>query len=266
MFKRSTAVFLLVSLPFLAHAQSADTPLGLKEFEAYADILPVAPDGSSAPKRKSSDKPDIIPYIKSNIQDNAANIIKSPEQVFCYRVAKRSANLNEYTLDNFALKGYCGELDIGKTATTYEALFTRGPNIITSQSSCRIEPRVMLRFVRGVDFVDLLLSSPCPSFTVFYAGKYRSFNIKQAVIEDIIKLHEKTDEPFHSPALLKQTVANAKAETTADQEMIDKKQKELNPFLEMQNPEEKTPDVSTSSSSSKSSSGWGRLNLRLKNK
>ena len=116
-------------------------------------------------------------------------------------------------------------MDKGAISTTYSALFTQSPNIITTPAQCKIEPRLIVRFVRGVDYADVLLSSPCPSFTIFYGGKYKAFNIKLGVIDDIIKqLSEKT-EAFHSPALIKKTIANAEASSAEESEALEKKQR-----------------------------------------
>lgn len=198
----------LASLP-LANANAfEDAATALQGFEAYSDILPgestyLTPSGPRALRQKS-----IIPAITSVIPEAAAYNIQHAEQVFCYQVSKRPANYTGYTLSSFAITGFCGELDTSNTVTAYEALFTQGPNIIPTKADCRIEPRIMLRFARGVDYTDVLLSLPCPSFTVFYGGKYKSFNIKQGVVTDLVSQFEKNNTPFNSPTLLKQTVAN----------------------------------------------------------
>lgn len=94
----------------------------------------------------------------------------------------------------------------------------------------------MLRFVRGVDYTDVLLSSPCPSFTIFYAGRYTAFNIKQGVIDDIISQFDKENQPFNSPALLKKTVANGVADTDKEAEAYEKKQRENAPVMNWKTP------------------------------
>lgn len=260
----------LLSLP-VTSAFAEDIPPELESFGDFSDILPVEDAASTSQKKRSSKNQTIIPYIASAIQDAAVYNIQNAEQVFCYRVVKRPKDYTGYTLNNFAVSGYCGELDNSQTATTYEALFTQSPNIITVPSSCRIEPKIMLRFARGVDYTDILLSSPCPSFTVFYAGKYKAFNIKQGIIDDIISQFNRTDETFNSPTLLKQTVANAKAETSKEQEQLEKKQRENAPLMAWQKPqtpsEPKLPGVSAPVSSSKTETsapkGWGNLKLNM---
>lgn len=284
-----TALLTAVSLVFTgisASAADGDLPPELQGLELYEDILPIGSDGTGGlpSSRRASRQQSIIPFIISSLPKAtsaaATNNIANAEQVFCYHVAKKPADFAGYTLDNFAVTGYCGELDIGATATTYEALFTQSPNIITAPAACAIEPRVMLRFVRGVDYTDVLLSSPCPSFTVFYAGRYTAFNIKQGVIDDIISQFDKENQPFNSPALLKKTVANGTADTDREAEIYEKKQRENAPVMNWKMPaaeEDRTPSASGSGSSlpqdssAKDSSGtskpaargWGNIKLRM---
>lgn len=242
-------------------AQEYDIPEELRNFEAYSDILPVDEYGQARGTVRTVHQLDIIPAIQSEIKDEAAYNIMNPEQVFCYHVTRRPKDYQGYTLNKFALTGYCGELDKNQIATSYEALFTRGANILTKKADCRIEPRLMLRFVRGVDYTDILLSSPCHSFTVFYAGKYHSFNIKQQVIDDIINQLEKKNERFNSPALLKKTVANAEATNTEEEIALEKKQKEAQPLMNWQQQQEQ---ASKDEEDKQPNNGWIK-NFRLKN-
>lgn len=284
-----TAMLTAVSLVFTgisASAADGDLPPELQGLGLYEDILPIGSDGTGGlpSSRRASRQQSIIPFIISSLPKAtsaaATNNIANAEQVFCYHVAKKPADFAGYTLDNFAVTGYCGELDIGATATTYEALFTQSPNIITAPAACAIEPRVMLRFVRGVDYTDVLLSSPCPSFTVFYAGRYTAFNIKQGVIDDIISQFDKENQPFNSPALLKKTVANGTADTDREAEIYEKKQRENAPVMNWKMPaaaEDRTPSASGSGSSLPQASsvkdssgtskpaarGWGNIKLRM---
>lgn len=241
-----------------AHAIE-DAAAELQGFEAYADILPGDTGFLSTPAKKTFRQKSIIPVIKSAIPEAAAYNIQNAEQVFCYQVAKRPKEYTGYTLSSFAVTGYCGELDNSNTVTAYEALFTQGPNILNTQAACRIEPRVMLRFVRGVDYTDVLLSLPCPSFTVFYGGRYKAFNVKQGVISDLITQFEQEKQTFHSPSLLKQTVANGTATNDKEADELEKKQKELAPQMKWQqqeNEEKETPPA-------KPQTGWGSIKLRM---
>lgn len=258
MFKYILLLLLTVTVS-KATAQEYDIPAELQNFEAFSDILPVDEYGQARGTERTSRQLDIIPAIQTEIKDEAAYNIMNSEQVFCYHVTKRPKDYKGYTLDRFAITGYCGELDKNQIDTSYESLFTKSANILTVKADCRIEPRLMLRFVRGVDYTDILLSSPCHSFTVFYAGKYHSFNIKQHVIDDIIEQLEKKNERFNSPSLLKKTVANAEITTTEEEDALKKKQKEAQPIMNWQQQQKiKEEDNKTNNS------GWGKINLKIR--
>ena len=142
-----TALLTAVSLVFTgisASAADGDLPPELQGLGLYEDILPIGSDGTGGlpSSRRASRQQSIIPFIISSLPKAtsaaATNNIANAEQVFCYHVAKKPADFAGYTLDNLAVTGYCGELDIGATATTYEALFTQSPNIITAPAACAI--------------------------------------------------------------------------------------------------------------------------------
>lgn len=251
-------------------ALCADTglPPELQGLGLYEGLLPIGADNPQSQASKPNKKQSIIPFIQTSLPKStvktATKNITDAEQVFCYHVSKKPKDYEGYTLNNFAITDYCGELDIGTTATTYEALFTQSPNIITAPSPCSIEPQIMLRFTRGVDYTDVLLSSPCPSFTIFYAGRYTSFNIKQGVIDDIISQFDKNHDEFNSPALLKKTVANGVAQTDKEAEEYEKQQKENAPIMNWKT-EDKTDATSSDASEAPKAptTGWGRIKLRM---
>lgn len=239
--------------PLITLADDA-LPIELQDFD-FANIVPHDSIKQEQPTKRISRQVEVIPYIEKELSEAAIYNIMNPEQVFCYYVAPRPKNYTGYTLENRAVTGFCGELNISQISTAYEALFTKSPNIITTTADCKIVPEVMVRFVRGVDYTDVMLSSQCPSFTVFYAGKAKPFNIKKKIIEDIIKQLTKINEPFNSPALLKQTVPTAVASTTAEEDLLAKKQKENKPIQDWKKEE---PKETTSNDDKKPASGWLR--------
>lgn len=254
-------------------ADDSGLPPELQGLGLYDDLLPIGAGNSSSAKKRTRQQ-SVIPFIRSSLpkatSEAALYNITHPEQVFCYHVTRKPKDFTGYTLNNFAITDYCGELDMGTTSTTYEALFTQSPNIITATAACAIEPKVMLRFVRGVDYTDVLLSSPCPSFTVFYAGRYTAFNIKQAVIDDVISQFDNVTDTFNSPALLKKTVANGVADSDKEAEEYEKKQKENMPIMNWKNEpplveDNSSADEKTESSATqpKAKKGWGNIKLRM---
>lgn len=257
-------LLLLTILTTPAMAQETEeysVPAELQNFEAFSDILPTDEYGRARGTERTTQNFDIIPLIQSEIKDEAGYNIMHPEQVFCYHVTRRPKDYTGYTLNKFAITGYCGELDKNQTATAYEALFTKSANILTTKSDCRIEPKLILRFVRGVDYTDVLLSSPCHSITVFYAGKYHSFNVKQYIIDDIISQLKQKNDKFYSPALLKKTVANAEATTAEEEEKLEK-QKESQLLMSWQ--QEQDQEQNEQEEANKPTSGWKNINLRIK--
>lgn len=253
---------LLIALCFSSSNAWAedDLPAELQQFEGFSDILPADEYGQSRGPQKVSRLQEMIPMIKKQIPEIAAYNITHAEQIFCYHVTKRPKDFTGYTLDGMAITDFCGELDISKTETAYEAMFTHNKNILTTKAQCRIEPRLILRFVRGVDYADVLLSSPCPSFTIFYGGKYQSFNIKQDIIDDVIRLFETEKADFYSPSLLKQTVANAVPTTVEEQEIISKKHNDSEPIMRWKEQEEPKVEVDQ-----KPTGGWGVKSWRQRN-
>ncbi|MBQ8750068.1 MAG: hypothetical protein IJZ30_00320 [Alphaproteobacteria bacterium] len=253
----------LLSLIISVKTSIADIPLELQELDSLADLLPEnefdLSNNTTKTKLRTQEKA-IIPQITEAIPEAASFNINNPEQVFCYHVEKRPSGYKGYTLGNYAIKDYCGELDFDQTTTVYEALFTRSPNIITTHSNCRIEPKVMLRFLRGVDYTDVLLSSPCHSFTIFYAGRYKSFNVKQGIIDDIISQFSKKTETFHSPALIKQTMANAVAKDEMQSYELEKNQKKSPSLWNNDEPKEQSDNKPTNTPTKK---GWGKIKLNM---
>ncbi|MBQ2886207.1 MAG: hypothetical protein IJE43_21005 [Alphaproteobacteria bacterium] len=243
------------------YANANDLPKELRSFGGLSDLLPVT-DSSETPRKPTSSKPSVIPFIEKALPKAATYNITNYEQVFCYHVKKRPENYTGYTINNYAIIDYCGELDTNAVATNYEALFTQGPNIITTPTNCRIQPKVMLRFVRGVDYTDVLLSSPCHSFTVFYAGWYKSFNIKQGIINDLISQFDKKVENFNSPSLLKQTVANALINTVEEASKLDTKKREQELKMSWQKEETPTDTEETKPNKAPALTGWGKIKLR----
>jgi hypothetical protein len=259
MIKRFVA--LLVCLTPL-HAIANDLPPELRSFEGLSGLLPVTEE-QGIPTKKTSSKPGIIPLIEKAIPKAASYNITNFEQVFCYHVKHRPINYTGYTLNGYAVVDYCGELNTNTIATSYEALFTQGPNIINVAPSCSLDPKVMLRFVRGVDYTDVLLSSPCASFTVFYGGKSNIFNIKQGVINDIISQFDKKRENFNSPTLLKQTVANATIKTVEEASKLDSKKRENDRKMNWQIKEAESTPKEEPKAKAPATTGWGKIKLNM---
>jgi hypothetical protein len=141
--------------------------------------------------------------MAQNLSPAALNNILNSEKVFCYTVEMAAPDYAGYTLDQLALTGYCGQLKEERAAFVKE-FFETPSNILETLDSCKIAPKVMLRFIRGVDSADVLFSDTCPSVTVFYGGTRKTFNAAPAkkTLEAVISVLSRGRTDFVSPALL----------------------------------------------------------------
>ncbi|MFI3241627.1 MAG: hypothetical protein R3Y43_03585 [Alphaproteobacteria bacterium] len=160
-------------------------------------------------EEKVVEEEPIMPEIKVSVSEIALDNIIDAEAVYCYNVDKRPKDYTGYTLNGFAVTGFCGIIDktLQKKITT-EFLRTPTNLLIDKKESCSIQPKAVIRFVRGVDHTDILISSPCFSYAVFYANKLKLFNAKpmQAFIKSLVSAFDKEKVEYVSPALYGQLV------------------------------------------------------------
>ena len=206
-------------------------------------------------RREESKPKEILSSISGAIGNSALANINEVEQVFCYNVENKNDQFPGYTLDGFALKGSCGVLSKDEYKTFLDTFLMTEENVdLVNSEKCLIQPKIMLRFVRGIDYTDILLSVPCHSFSVFYAGKVRTFNLKPSAkkLEDWIAPLSKKQAEFVSPALLEQLVFNGEVKTQAQRELINRKNQPIRGWEENRKKEQQ-----------KQESGWNNLNLKL---
>jgi hypothetical protein len=172
-------------------------------------------------------KPDpnnnqILSNITSAIGDTAIKNITDSEQVFCYQIASKPENYTGYTLDGMAIIGFCGVINSElQELIKYELLKNPNNLLFNETENCVIRPQVMLRFVRGIDSTDILLSSPCHAVAIFYGGKIAAFNAKPAsqIIDAMIEPLIKNKIDFASPALFNQLLPVGVAQTDEQKQM-----------------------------------------------
>lgn len=165
--------------------------------------------GENAPQQKEETKgKQIIPMMKDKIPATALNNIRNAETAFCYTVTAPTGNEDAYTLDGMEITGFCGVLPKVEQDIFINEFLSSDENVSSMVDQCIIQPRLMLRFVRGVDYTDVLYSSPCYSFTVFYGGQVVSFNTSPsaAIMDAVIEAYEKQKTAFASPALINQVL------------------------------------------------------------
>jgi len=151
----------------------------------------------------------VTPYIAQNVSPMALNNILNSERVFCYTVEQAPSGYTGYTLNQLALTGYCGQLGPEKSVFV-EGFFQTPAHILETTASCQIEPKVMLRFTRGIDSTDVLFSDTCPSITIFYGGTVKAFNASpaQKALATVVSTLSSGKMEFISPALLNELMPN----------------------------------------------------------
>ena len=224
----------------------AQNPLG-----ASSKALP-------ASQNAKTEKAEVLPSIRDGISKNALKNITNSELAFCYTVDMAESGYDGYTLDNMKVKGFCGILGQAELDFILNEFLKKEENISSVVANCIIRPRIMLRFINGIDNTDVLLSSPCHSFSVFYAGEIKSFNLAPGaeVVNSVIEAYEKRQINFVSPALLGQVLPVGVPQTEEHRKLIREKtvQKPIKKW-EVEKESAEKPQKS------ESSSGWNRLKV-----
>ena len=178
----------------------------------------------------------------------------SPLSAPLHQVIPAPQGYDGYTLDGFAVTGFCGVVNnelknLLKTELFYNPKHVDFENV----ENCIIQPQVMLRFMRGVDSTDVLLSSPCYSFTVFYAGNVKSFNAKPAaeILDAFITPLLKAKVDFVSPALLNQLLPIGVVQNEAQKEKVSQKNAPIKAW-------DKKEEIKN-----QPKTGWGNVNLKI---
>lgn len=167
-------------------------------------------------------KSTLSDFLARKIPAAAARNINKAEKVHCYTVEYKTPDYDGYTIDDLAVKGSCGELSDAGKKLIKDNLFQSSIIYSNSVSNCEIAPKIMLRYIYGLDHTDVLLSYPCPSLTFFHGSNTVILNATPggAIIEQIVGAYAKLEEKYYSPALLGQMVANGQPQTQAQKEMI----------------------------------------------
>lgn len=206
-----------------------------------------------APVKKDA-KLEILDEIKQDIGPVALDNINNAEKIFCYEVAARPSDYEGYSIDSMAITGFCGVIKDEVKKVILSELFMNDKNVLFNvREECVIRPRILLRFVKGVDATDVLLSSPCYSFTVYYPGMVKVFNAKPAakVIDTLIATLNKNRVDFISPALLDQLLPVGVPQTAEQKELVSKRAKPIRSWAEDKPQEEPSANKK----------GWNNLNL-----
>ena len=190
------------------------------------------------PEVRTVQKNDVIlNEIVSSIGDSAVKNITDSEQVFCYQIANRPENYTGYTIDGMAIVGFCGVINQELQSLIKYELFMNADNLLFDETeNCVIRPQIMLRFVRGIDATDVLLSSPCHAVAIFYGGKIAAFNAKPAdqIIDAIVEPLIKNKVEFASPALFNQLLPIGVAKNEQQKRLQQQKNEPVNKWQKKQ--------------------------------
>ena len=198
----------------------------------------------------------VLQKIRNEIGDSATKNIQDAEQVFCYEVTTKPNDYDGYTMNNMAVSGFCGVINPELRKMMTSELFMNPNNVLFDVTDdCIIKPRIMFRFVRGIDNTDVLLSSPCHSFAIFYGGSVKAFNARPAanIINALITPLMKNKVDFASPALFNQLLPIGIAQTQAQKDLLKKKNEPIRNWEKKQ----------IEDKAEKKRNGWNNLNLKL---
>lgn len=238
-----------VLFTFSAHAE-AQTNEGVNSFKQDKDAWRRKDDIGGVSNN------EVIQKIKDSVNIHGLNNILHSEQLFCYTVDKAPKGYKGYTIDGMAITGFCGIMKEENRDIFVQAFFQREESTSNIMAKCVIEPKMMLRFIKGVDYTDVLLSAPCHSFSIFYGGKVKSFNAEPsaAIIETFINAYSNKRVDFISPALLEQLMPIGIAKTPEQKALI----KEKSGDIPVRNWNTKTPkSIATEKPSNQQ--GWNKL-------
>lgn len=191
----------------------------------------------------------------------AIDNIVNAEQVFCYEVFPYNADYNGYTLDGFPIRGFCGVMgEPVRDMVTKYFLGTEGNVLFDQPEQCVIEPKIIIRFIRGVDYTDMLISSPCHSFTIFYGGNVHIYNFKPgaAIIDAMLKALAPKHAEFVSPSLLNQVIPIGIVQNEQQRKLVNKRSEPIRKWAEKVEKEE----AERAAEEKKNNSGWNKLKMR----
>lgn len=124
---------------------------------------------------------NVSPEIRERIRADAAYIVGEPDEALCYGIARKSPKKRAATIDGFAHTGNCGSLNETGMKEVRDKLFNVASYDmnVTKVVSCITTPRLALRYRKGFDFVDVILSGGnCPAVFFMYGGDTKEFSAK----------------------------------------------------------------------------------------
>ena len=247
---KKICLFIFASLFMFSANVGAQTSEGVASFKQDKDAW----------RRKeevdNGSKGEVIQKIKDALPKHGLNNILQSERIFCYTVDKAPKDYKGYTLNGMAVTGFCGILNEKDKDILLKEFFYKENSVSNVMAKCMIEPKIIIRFVKGVDYTDVLLSAPCHSFSVFYGGKVKSFNVEPVakLLEAVVQIFAKNKSEFISPALLDQLLPIGIAKTPEQKALV--KEKSGDAPVRNWNTDTVKPVSATQNPVKK---GWGKL-------
>ncbi len=173
-------------------------------------------------RRQDSSEIKVLQSMSDSLGKAAMDNVTKAEQAFCYEVANKPADYSGYTLDGMAVTGFCGVINEELRRILATQFFATAANISNATEQCVIRPKLIIRFVRGVDYTDVLVSAPCHSIAVFYGGKVKTYNFKPGaeLLDVMVSSFAEQRRDFVSPSLLNQLLPIGIPQTAEQQKTV----------------------------------------------
>lgn len=164
----------------------------------------------------------VAQQIRERIRSDAAYIVGEPDETICYGISRKSPKKRTATIDGYAHTGNCGTLNETGMTEIQDKLFNSESyemNVMKI-ASCVINPKLALRFRKGFDFVDVILSGgACPAVVFLYGGETREFSAKpiKEWLDNFIEAVSNDLEPLN-PESTEKAAANMFRKRTPEEE------------------------------------------------
>lgn len=147
-----------------------------ESFEPRKEAVKKQVETSVVAEKKTGYEAIIDDAVRREIKSDAAYIYGEPDEVLCFGVKRKKAKERMATLNGYQHIGNCGSLNPEGVKAIQENLFKETGYTLDMMkpSTCVSSPKLLLRFRKGYDFADLLLSGDgesCPVVTYIYAGE-----------------------------------------------------------------------------------------------
>ena len=220
---------------------------------SYSASGPKIPDMDETGKEELPFEKIVSQPIRERIRADAAYIVGEPEETLCYGIARKSPKKRSATIQGYAHTGNCGSLNETGMAEIQSKLFSAESydmNIMKI-ASCVINPKLILRFRKGFDFVDLLLSGGnCPAVFFLYGGETREFSAKpiKEWLDTFIEAVSNDLEPVDSAEMEKAAGRMFKKRTAEEETASEPQPQQAAPKMwgrRVIKPQENEPDTQT---------------------